>query len=249
MRPLEGMQVLDLSWLGPGCVTTWLLADLGFLNIFVGGGFRADIGQSAGMQAIVYYFSDVPEWSALLANIRNWWRSYPWLAWYPGVAFFLAILAFNLLGEGLRRFLEESRVNIGRVRGRIDGRDPARVRALLADSLTYSFLLLLDELSPVERAVLLLHDVFGYPFEQVAGMVDRSVPAVRQIASRTRRRMADARPGWDPDRSPSPATRRPWSGAPRRRSSASTSAPANCSMTWWPACPPASRSPCRCRST
>lgn len=92
-----------------------LLADLGFLNIFVGGGFRADIGQSAGMQAIVYYFSDVPEWSALLANIRNWWRSYPWLAWYPGVAFFLAILAFNLLGEGLRRFLEESRVNIGRV--------------------------------------------------------------------------------------------------------------------------------------
>lgn len=78
--------------------------------------------------------------------------------------------------------------------------------ALLADSLTYSFLLLLDELSPIERAVLLLHDVFGYPFDQVADTVDRSVPAVRQIASRTRRRVADARPGWDPDRSPSPAT-------------------------------------------
>lgn len=107
--PLLVMSALEMA------SVLMLLADLGFLNIFVGGGFRADIGQSAGMQTIVYYFSDVPEWSALLANIRNWWRSYPWLAWYPGVAFFLAILAFNLLGEGLRHFLEESRINIGRV--------------------------------------------------------------------------------------------------------------------------------------
>lgn len=72
-------------------------------------------------------------------------------------------------------------------------------RAVLADSLTYSFLVLLDELSPVERAVLLLHDVFGYPFDQVAAAVDRSPEAVRQVASRTRRRIAAARPGWDPD--------------------------------------------------
>lgn len=92
-----------------------LLADLGFLNIFLGGGFKAEIGQTGRMQPIIYYFSDVPEWGALLANIRNWWRSYPWLAWYPGVAFSLAILSFNLVGEGLRRFIDESRLNISRL--------------------------------------------------------------------------------------------------------------------------------------
>ena len=47
--------------------------------------------------------------------------------------------------------------------------------AELADSLTLAFLVLLDELTPVERAVLLLHDVFGYPFDEIAGMVDQSV--------------------------------------------------------------------------
>jgi len=92
-----------------------LLAELGFLNIFLGGGFKAEIGEVGMMQPLIYYFSDTPEWGALLANIRNWWRSYPWLAWYPGVAFFLAILAFNLWGEGLRRFLEDTRLNIGRL--------------------------------------------------------------------------------------------------------------------------------------
>ncbi|MBX3313975.1 MAG: RNA polymerase sigma factor SigJ [Actinobacteria bacterium] len=71
--------------------------------------------------------------------------------------------------------------------------------ALLADSLTYSFLVLVDELEPVERAVLLLHDVFGYPFDEVAAAVDRTPEAVRQVASRTRRRIAAARPGWEGD--------------------------------------------------
>lgn len=84
--------------------------------------------------------------------------------------------------------------------------------ALLADSLTYSFLVLVDELEPVERAVLLLHDVFGYPFDQVAAAVDRSPDAVRQVASRTRRRIAATRPGWDEDGTagagPSPMPRR-----------------------------------------
>jgi len=92
-----------------------LLAELGFLNIFLGGGFKVMIGEMGRMVPIIYFFSDVPEWGALLANIRNWWRSYPWMAWYPGLAFFLAILAFNLAGEGLRRWLEEARVNVGRL--------------------------------------------------------------------------------------------------------------------------------------
>jgi RNA polymerase sigma-70 factor, ECF subfamily len=63
------------------------------------------------------------------------------------------------------------------------------VAAELADSLTLAFLVLLDELSPVERAVLLLHDVFGYPFDEVAEMVDSSPAACRQLASRTRRKL------------------------------------------------------------
>jgi peptide/nickel transport system permease protein len=92
-----------------------LLAELGFLNIFLGGGFRTEIGEVGRMIPLVYYFSDVPEWGALLANIRDWWRSYPWLAWYPGLFFFLAILAFNMWGEGLRRFLDESRIDVSRL--------------------------------------------------------------------------------------------------------------------------------------
>jgi ABC-type dipeptide/oligopeptide/nickel transport system permease component len=107
--PLLVLAVLELG------SVLMLLAELGFLNIFLGGGFKAEIGEVGKMVPVIYYFSDVPEWGALLANIRNWWRSYPWLAWYPGVAFFMAILALNLWGEGLRRFLEDSRVNIGRL--------------------------------------------------------------------------------------------------------------------------------------
>jgi peptide/nickel transport system permease protein len=95
-----------------------LLAELGFLNIFLGGGFRVEIGEAGRMAPVLAYYSDVPEWGALLANIRNLWRSYGWMAWYAGVAFFLAILGFNLLGEGLRRFFERSRVNLGRLFGR-----------------------------------------------------------------------------------------------------------------------------------
>ncbi len=59
----------------------------------------------------------------------------------------------------------------------------------LADSLTFAFLVMLDELAPVERAVLLLHDVFGYTFDEVATMVDSSPAACRQLASRTRRKL------------------------------------------------------------
>jgi RNA polymerase sigma-70 factor (ECF subfamily) len=61
--------------------------------------------------------------------------------------------------------------------------------AELADSLTLAFLVLLDELAPKERAVLLLHDVFGYPFDEIGPMVELSPAASRQLASRTRRKL------------------------------------------------------------
>ena len=91
-----------------------LLAELGYLNIFLGGGFQAVIADT-GRSSTVLAFSDVPEWAALIANVRNWWRSYPWMALYPGAAFFLSIMAFNLFGEGLRRFLDESQANLSRL--------------------------------------------------------------------------------------------------------------------------------------
>ncbi len=67
--------------------------------------------------------------------------------------------------------------------------DPA-AQADLSDSLTFAFLVMLDTLDPTARAVLLLHDVFGYRFDEIAPMVDRSPTACRQIASRTRRHLA-----------------------------------------------------------
>ncbi len=95
-----------------------LLAELGFLNIFMGGGFRAVIGEAGGMVPIVATYSDVPEWSALIANVRQYWRSYTWMALYPGVAIFGSIMAFNLFGEGLRRFLEDNAIAVGRLLNR-----------------------------------------------------------------------------------------------------------------------------------
>lgn len=92
-----------------------LLANLGFLDIFLGGGFRSAIAEASFGVNVVFSFSDIPEWSALLANVRTWWRSYPWLGWYPGLAFTFSILAFNLLGEGLRRFIDEAHINVNRV--------------------------------------------------------------------------------------------------------------------------------------
>jgi ABC-type dipeptide/oligopeptide/nickel transport system permease subunit len=92
-----------------------LLAELGYLNIFLGGGFRAMIGEVGNMVPVIVHFSDVPEWAALIANVRGWWRSYPWMVLYPGAGFFIAIMAFNLLGEGLRRFLDEIQMNFTRL--------------------------------------------------------------------------------------------------------------------------------------
>jgi RNA polymerase sigma-70 factor (ECF subfamily) len=63
----------------------------------------------------------------------------------------------------------------------------------LSDSLTFAFLVLMDELGPTERAVFLLHDVFGYSFDEVADAVGRSPAACRQVASRARRHLDDER--------------------------------------------------------
>ena len=68
--------------------------------------------------------------------------------------------------------------------------DPADA-AELADSLTFGFLTVLERLSPIERAVFLLADVFALPFDEIAAAVQRSVPACRQIAHRAREHVRD----------------------------------------------------------
>ena len=56
-----------------------------------------------------------------------------------------------------------------------------------ADSLSLAFLVLLEELTPLERAAYLLHDIFGYSFEEVARSLGRSPAACRQLGRRARR--------------------------------------------------------------
>lgn len=71
-----------------------------------------------------------------------------------------------------------------------EDRDPSDV-VDMAESLTLAFLVVLERLSPVERAVFLLHDVFGHPHEDVARMLGRSHAAVRKLASRARSHLDD----------------------------------------------------------
>ncbi|WP_416519538.1 sigma-70 family RNA polymerase sigma factor [Streptomyces achromogenes] len=69
--------------------------------------------------------------------------------------------------------------------------DPAQ-RALLADSVGLALLVVLDTLSPAERLAFVLHDMFGVPFEEIAGVLGRTPAAARQLASRARRRVRGA---------------------------------------------------------
>jgi len=68
-----------------------------------------------------------------------------------------------------------------------------------ADSLSLAFLVLLEELTPPERAAYLLHDVFGYTFDEVAQSMGRTPAGCRQLASRARRRIGDRRRRFDAD--------------------------------------------------
>jgi RNA polymerase sigma-70 factor (ECF subfamily) len=69
-----------------------------------------------------------------------------------------------------------------------------------ADTLSMAFLLLLERLSPLERAVFLLHDVFDYGYDEIAEIVGRSEAACRQLASRARRHLDEARPRFEASR-------------------------------------------------
>jgi RNA polymerase sigma factor (sigma-70 family) len=79
------------------------------------------------------------------------------------------------------------------ITGRSDGipSDPAD-RVTLDDSISMAFLVVLESMTPAERVAFILHDVFRYPFAEVAEIVGRTPAACRQLATSARRRLRDA---------------------------------------------------------
>src|SRR6185312_3051006 len=75
-----------------------------------------------------------------------------------------------------------------------DGEDDPVRHAETADSLSVAMLVLLERLSPEQRAVLLLHDVFDYRYPEIAEIVGKSEDNVRQLATRARRHVEQNRP-------------------------------------------------------
>ena len=73
-----------------------------------------------------------------------------------------------------------------------------------AESVSMAMLIVLETLSPLERAVFVLREAFGYPYSEIAEILGRGEPAVRQLASRARDHVQQQRPRYDTDR----ATRR-----------------------------------------
>jgi len=81
--------------------------------------------------------------------------------------------------------------------GEAPGRTPeaaidTREEAQLAETVGLAMLVVLDALDPAERIAFVLHDVFGLPFDEIAGVVGKSSEATRQLASRARRRVRGA---------------------------------------------------------
>ncbi|MFJ4837226.1 RNA polymerase sigma factor SigJ [Streptomyces sp. NPDC088746] len=72
------------------------------------------------------------------------------------------------------------------------GTDPAD-QLVLDESVTMAFLVVLESMTPAERVAFVLHDVFRYPFAEIAGILDRTPAACKQLAASARRRVREAR--------------------------------------------------------
>jgi RNA polymerase sigma-70 factor (ECF subfamily) len=72
-------------------------------------------------------------------------------------------------------------------------------RAVLADSVSLAVLVVLESLSPLERAVFVLREAFGYPYAEIAAVLERTESAVRQLAGRARRHVDERRPRYEVD--------------------------------------------------
>ncbi|MFE9722613.1 RNA polymerase sigma factor SigJ [Streptomyces sp. NPDC005794] len=72
-------------------------------------------------------------------------------------------------------------------------------RAVLADSVSVAVLVVLETLSPLERAVFVLREAFGFPYAEIGVALDRSEAAVRQLAGRAKRHVDERKPRYDVD--------------------------------------------------
>jgi RNA polymerase sigma-70 factor (ECF subfamily) len=75
----------------------------------------------------------------------------------------------------------------------------AEARVLLAEKVSLALLVLMETLSPLERAVFVLREAFGYPYAEIAAVLDRAEPAVRQLAGRARRHIEAREQRFDTD--------------------------------------------------
>jgi len=101
--------ILVITFLEMGAVLL-LLGELGFVGIYIGGGSRIDLSEPFGPQRI-FTIAEVPEWGAMIADGFRWLRSKPFIVFPPAAAFFVSVLGFNALGEGLRRLIEQRAFN------------------------------------------------------------------------------------------------------------------------------------------
>ncbi len=75
----------------------------------------------------------------------------------------------------------------------------AAERVTLGESVSLALLVVLESLSPLERAVFVLREAFGFPYAEIATVLDRGEPAVRQLAGRARSHVAERRPRYEVD--------------------------------------------------
>jgi len=102
-------QLLVITFLEMGAVLL-LLGELAFVGVYIGGGSRVDLTEPMGPTRI-FTIAEMPEWGTMLADGFRWLRSKPFVVMPPATAFFIAVLGFNMLGEGLRRLVEKQSIN------------------------------------------------------------------------------------------------------------------------------------------
>ena len=102
-------QLLVITFLEMGAVLM-LLGELGFVGVYIGGGQQIAIVELMAPTEI-FTLAEVPEWGAMLADGYVWLRSKPFVVAPPAFAFFISIIGFTSLGEGLRRLVEKRSLN------------------------------------------------------------------------------------------------------------------------------------------
>ena len=102
-------QLLVITFLEMGAVLM-LLGELGFLGVYIGGGVTIDSGAFTGRNSTDTII-EIPEWGAMIADGFRLFYSAPHVVIPPATAFFVSILGFNTLGEGLRRLIEKHSLN------------------------------------------------------------------------------------------------------------------------------------------